>query len=60
VLCCVVAGVDVIAYRVAGGDAAGSDHVRFTDPFPLSPPFTAVAVKPVTALGSRKLSWADD
>ena len=60
VVCVVVAGSDTTEYSVAAGESDGSVQARLTEPLLNAPPLTPVAVNPVTALGSRKLSWADD
>jgi hypothetical protein len=60
VVCVVVAGLDTIVYSVAAGESEGSVQARFAEPLLNAPPLTPVAVNPVTAFGSRKLSWAED
>ena len=52
----VVAGFDTIVYSVAAGESDGSVQARFAEPLLNAPPLTPVAVNPVTAFGSRKLS----
>ena len=60
VVCVVVAGLDTIVYSVAAGESEGRVQVRLAEPALNPPPLTPVAVNPVTAFGSRKLSWAED
>ena len=52
----VVAGLDTIVYSVAAGESDGSVQAKFAEPLLNAPPLTPVAVNPVTAFGSRKLS----
>jgi hypothetical protein len=60
VVCVVVAGLDTTEYSVAAGESDGSVQDRFAEPLLNAPPLTPVAVNPVTAFGSRKLSCAED
>jgi hypothetical protein len=60
VVCVVVAGLDTTEYSVAAGESDGSVQARLTEPLLNAPPLTPVAVNPVTAFGSRKLSCAED
>jgi hypothetical protein len=59
-VCVVVAGLDTIVYSVAAGESDGSVQAKFAEPLLNAPPLTPVAVNPVTAFGSRKLSCAED
>jgi hypothetical protein len=56
VVCVVVAGLDTIVYNVAAGESEGSVQAKFAEPLLNAPPSTPVAVNPVTAFGSKKLS----